>query len=122
MRNIFVPQTGHVPCTAFFPFFMVTFFGSFISLLALHFTQYALVNFDSLLIAQHQTAYKRCKTIFLLHLAKNQSPVSVDMTWFSASARNFREKFDLLACARGAQIRLRPLNASARLFHLEEAS
>jgi hypothetical protein len=35
-----VPQVGHLPLTAARPFFMVTFCSSFISLLALHFTQY----------------------------------------------------------------------------------
>ena len=39
MRNIFVPQTGQTPWVAGLPFFMVTFFSSFIALLALHLTQ-----------------------------------------------------------------------------------
>src|SRR5215470_2114845 len=39
--NSFVPHTGHAPCTAGRPFFMVICVGSLISLLALHFTQYA---------------------------------------------------------------------------------
>jgi len=43
IRNIFVPQTGQVPWVAFFPFFIVMLCGSFISLFALHFTQYAVV-------------------------------------------------------------------------------
>jgi hypothetical protein len=37
--NILVPHEGHVPCVAGRPFFMVMAFGSFISFLALHFTQ-----------------------------------------------------------------------------------
>jgi len=41
MRNIFVPQTGHVPWAAGFPFFIVMCFASFISRFALHLTQYA---------------------------------------------------------------------------------
>lgn len=41
MRNIFVPQTGQVPCVAGLPFFIVIFCASFISRFALHFTQYA---------------------------------------------------------------------------------
>jgi len=39
MRKSFVPQTGQMPCTAAFPFFMVMFCGVFISLFALHLTQ-----------------------------------------------------------------------------------
>ena len=38
--NILVPQTAQVPESAFFPFFMVTCFESFISLFVLHFIQY----------------------------------------------------------------------------------
>ena len=41
--NIFVPHTEQVPETACLPFFIVTCFSFFISLLALHFTQYACV-------------------------------------------------------------------------------
>ena len=37
--NILVPQVGQIPCVAGLPFFMVISLGSFISLLALHFTQ-----------------------------------------------------------------------------------
>jgi hypothetical protein len=44
--NIFVPHTVHVPCVAGLPFFMVTFFSSFIVLLALHLTQYASVAME----------------------------------------------------------------------------
>jgi hypothetical protein len=44
--NIFVPQTVHMPCVAGLPFFIVTFFSSFIVLLALHLTQYASVAMD----------------------------------------------------------------------------
>ena len=36
-----VPQVGHLPFIAGLPFFIVTFWASFISFLALHFTQYA---------------------------------------------------------------------------------
>jgi len=42
--NIFVPHTGHVPWVAGLPFFMVIDLGSFISLLARHFTQYACIS------------------------------------------------------------------------------
>src|SRR3990170_3759366 len=35
-----VPQTGHLPFIAGFPFFSVTFFASLISRFVLHFTQY----------------------------------------------------------------------------------
>jgi len=41
MRMIVVPQTGHLPFMAGFPFFSVTDAASFISRFALHFTQYA---------------------------------------------------------------------------------
>jgi hypothetical protein len=44
--NIFVPQTVQMPCVAGLPFFIVTFFSSFIVLLALHLTQYASVAMD----------------------------------------------------------------------------
>jgi len=40
---IFVLQVGQVPFVAGLPFFMVTDFGFFISLLVLHFTQYPVV-------------------------------------------------------------------------------
>jgi hypothetical protein len=39
--NIFVPQVPQVPLVAGLPFFIVTAVGSFISLFALHLTQYA---------------------------------------------------------------------------------
>lgn len=39
MRNILVPQTGHVPWVAGLPFFMVMRMGLRISRFALHFTQ-----------------------------------------------------------------------------------
>ena len=38
---IFVPQNGHIPCVADLPFFILIAFGSFISFIDLHFTQYA---------------------------------------------------------------------------------
>ncbi len=41
MRKTEVPQLGHTPLMAGFPFLSVTFWGSFISTLVLHFTQYA---------------------------------------------------------------------------------
>jgi hypothetical protein len=41
MRKTEVPQLGHTPLTAAFPFLSVTFVGFFISMFALHFTQYA---------------------------------------------------------------------------------
>ena len=41
IRNTLVPHSGHVPFTAGRPFFSLVSFGSFMSLLALHFTQYA---------------------------------------------------------------------------------
>ena len=47
--NIFVLHTGHVPCVAGLPFFIVTFFSSFIVLLVRHFTQYASVAIKVLL-------------------------------------------------------------------------
>jgi len=40
MRNILVPQVGHVPWVAGRPFFKVTCWAFEISLFALHFTQY----------------------------------------------------------------------------------
>jgi len=39
--NIFVPHTVQIPWVAGFPFFIVTFFSSFIDLFDLHLTQYA---------------------------------------------------------------------------------
>jgi hypothetical protein len=39
--NIFVPQTGHTPCVAGLPFFIVICFSSFISRLVRHLRQYA---------------------------------------------------------------------------------
>jgi hypothetical protein len=44
--NILVPQTGQIPWVAGLPFFIVTFFSSFIVLLDLHFTQYASVAME----------------------------------------------------------------------------
>ncbi len=41
MRMIVVPHTGHLPFIAGFPFLRVMAAASFISRLALHFTQYA---------------------------------------------------------------------------------
>jgi len=41
IRNTLVPHSGQVPFTAGRPFFSVVSLGSFMSLLALHFTQYA---------------------------------------------------------------------------------
>lgn len=41
--NILVPQTEQMPWVAGLPFFIVTFFSSFIILFALHLTQYASV-------------------------------------------------------------------------------
>jgi hypothetical protein len=38
--NIFVPHTEQIPWVAGFPFFIVTFFSSFIDLFDLHLTQY----------------------------------------------------------------------------------
>jgi hypothetical protein len=46
--NILVPHTEHVPCVAGLPFFIVTAVGLTISLLALHFTQYASMKLTSL--------------------------------------------------------------------------
>jgi len=42
--NILVPHTGHVPCVAGLPFFIVMLLVSLISLLARHFTQYACIS------------------------------------------------------------------------------
>jgi hypothetical protein len=39
--NILVPQVVQMPWVAGLPFFIVTFFSSFISLFDLHLTQYA---------------------------------------------------------------------------------
>jgi hypothetical protein len=41
MRKTEVPQLGHTPLTAGLPFLSVTFVGFLISILVLHFTQYA---------------------------------------------------------------------------------
>ncbi len=41
IRKTLVPHSGHVPFTAGRPFFNLVSSGSFMSLLALHFTQYA---------------------------------------------------------------------------------
>ncbi len=45
--NILVPQTGHTPWVAGFPFFMVMALAYFISLLVRHFTQYACISYTS---------------------------------------------------------------------------
>ncbi len=41
IRKTLVPHSGHVPFTAGRPFFSLVSSGSLMSLLALHFTQYA---------------------------------------------------------------------------------
>jgi len=46
--NILVPQSGQVPSVAGLPFFMVTGVGFFISFLALHFMQYASIEYASI--------------------------------------------------------------------------
>ena len=48
MRNSLVPQSGHTPCMAGRPFFMVTSCALAISFFALHFTQYASATVVSL--------------------------------------------------------------------------
>jgi len=45
------------------------FCGVFISLFALHFTQYAWVKFIALASACAKMVYKRCRAIFLLQMA-----------------------------------------------------
>jgi len=52
-----------------FPFFMVMFAGVFISLFALHLTQYAWTKFIALTVAYPKSLYKRYRATFLLHLA-----------------------------------------------------
>ena len=44
--NIFVTQRGQMPWVAARPFFILMFFGLDISLLALHFIQYACMGFS----------------------------------------------------------------------------
>jgi len=64
IRNIFVPQEGHVPWVAGLPFFIVIAFGSFISFLARHFTQYAcifhLLSDFSLYLYPHKKLVQIC--------------------------------------------------------------
>jgi hypothetical protein len=45
--KIFVPHTGHTPCVAGRPFFIVIAFASLISREALHFTQYPVATVTS---------------------------------------------------------------------------
>ncbi len=40
-----MPHLGHSPFVAGLPFFILTFFGFFISRLVLHLTQYAVTNY-----------------------------------------------------------------------------
>jgi len=49
-----VPQTEQIPWVAGFPFFIVTFFSSFIDLFDLHFTQYPSIA------AQISLPHKKC--------------------------------------------------------------
>lgn len=58
MRFKVVPQTGHLPCSAGRPFFIVTCFASAIARLVLHFTQYA-SGFSSAIPASPQIASQR---------------------------------------------------------------
>ena len=69
MRKSFVPQTGQMPWSAFFPFFMVMLCGLFISLFALHFTQYAVTKFVPLSETSSKSPYKRYRATFLLQIA-----------------------------------------------------
>ena len=69
MRKSFVPQIGQTPWTAFFPFFIVMFAGVFMSLFALHLTQYAWTKFIALTVACPKSLYKRYSSTFLLLLA-----------------------------------------------------
>ena len=48
--NIFVPQIEHIPVVAGLPFFIVTFFSSFIDLFDLHLTQYASMLLQALTV------------------------------------------------------------------------
>jgi len=45
IRNTLVPHTGQIPLVAGLPFFMVILVGFLISTLALHFTQYACIDY-----------------------------------------------------------------------------
>jgi len=45
IRNTLVPHTGQTPLVAGLPFFMVILVGFLISTLALHFTQYACIDY-----------------------------------------------------------------------------
>jgi len=47
MRNMPVPQTGHLPFQAGFPFFITILFGSLISRVTRHLTQYPLIAFPA---------------------------------------------------------------------------
>ena len=48
MRQMVVPQSGHLPLVMGLPFFVVLSTGSFIIFLALHFTQYASIAMSNL--------------------------------------------------------------------------
>src|SRR5918996_2055245 len=70
--NIFVPQTVHMPCVAGLPFFIVTFFSSFMVLLALHLTQYASVAMEPY-TGGGKRSFPRAMAIVIAQEPANQS-------------------------------------------------
>jgi hypothetical protein len=71
--NILVPQLEQVPVVAGFPFFIVIAVASFISFLALHFTQYASMLYHPFLSKMYlhsirEPAIDSCFLTLNLHL------------------------------------------------------
>ncbi len=76
--NIFVPQTPHVPVSAFLPFFMVTARSPFISLFALHFTQYPVVPNSR---RSHALRYKISSTGANFAMFECQNRTKIGIFW-----------------------------------------
>jgi hypothetical protein len=56
--NIFVPHTVQIPCVAGLPFFIMTFFSSFIDVFDLHLTQYASMTMQIIKQDKKEAVYK----------------------------------------------------------------
>ena len=69
MRYSPVPQVGHFPFMAERPFFIFTGLGSFISLFALHFTQYASMEPPSVLCCAASHSWHCCVATALVQQA-----------------------------------------------------
>lgn len=60
MRQIVVPQSGHLPLVIGLPFLVVLSTGSFISFLARHLTQYASIAIRSTFLVLRHSNVKAC--------------------------------------------------------------